>query len=174
MPIRPYKDIIPRIAPSAYVDESAVVIGDVVIGADSSILPTCVVRGDVNKIRIGARTNIQDGGVVHVTHKHAGHPAGYPTIIGNGVTVGHKVILHGCTVEDCCLIGMGSILLDGSIIRSHVLLAAGSLVPTDKELEGGYLWMGSPVKKTRPLTDKELRWFDYLASHYVALKNDYR
>jgi carbonic anhydrase/acetyltransferase-like protein (isoleucine patch superfamily) len=173
MAIRPHKGILPTIVPGAYIDDSAVVIGDVHIGEDSSVWPMCVLRGDVNAIRIGARTSIQDGTVVHVTHRHAARPEGHATIIGSDVTVGHRVILHGCTVEDRCLIGMGSIVLDGAVIRSGILLGAGSLVSEGKELEGGYLWLGRPAKRVRALTDEEMVRFDYSARHYVKLKNDY-
>ena len=170
--LRAYKGITPRIGAQAFVDESAVVIGDVEIGADSSIWPLCVLRGDVNRIRIGARTNIQDGSILHVTHPRSDHP-GHATIVGDDVTVGHRVTLHGCTVEDRCLIGMGSSILDGAIIRSEVLLGAGSLVTEGKELEGGYLWIGRPARRVRELTTEEVAWFDYSARHYVKLKNDY-
>jgi carbonic anhydrase/acetyltransferase-like protein (isoleucine patch superfamily) len=173
MAIRSYKCNAPRIAPSAYVDASAVVIGDVEIGEDSSVWPMCVVRGDVNHVRIGARTSIQDGTVIHVTHRHAARPEGQPTVIGSDVTIGHRVILHGCTIEDKCLIGMGSILLDGAVIRSRVLLGAGSLVTESQDLEGGYLWLGQPARRVRPLSEEEMARFEYSARHYVQLKNDY-
>jgi carbonic anhydrase/acetyltransferase-like protein (isoleucine patch superfamily) len=173
MTIRSFNGVTPKVGSAAYVDEAAVVIGDVELGEDASIWPMCSIRGDVNLIRIGARTNIQDGSVIHVTHRFGERPEGYPTRIGNDVTVGHKVILHGCTVEDLCLIGMGSSVLDGAIIRSRVLLGAGSLVPEGKDLEGGYLWLGRPAKKMRELTEQELKWFEYSAKHYVTLKNEY-
>src|SRR6478752_1811862 len=128
MTVRTYKNILPTIAANAYVDESAAVIGDVVIGADSSIWPLCSVRGDVNAIRIGARTNIQDNSVIHVTHRHAALPDGRATRIGDDVTVGHQCLLHACTIEDRCLVGMGSIVLDGAVLRAGTLLGAGSLV----------------------------------------------
>ena len=163
----------PKIAPSAYVDESAVVIGDVVIGEDSSIWPLCAVRGDTNTIRIGMRSNLQDGSVVHVTHRYEAAPKGYPVVIGDDVTIGHKVLVHGCTIEDRVLIGMGSTLMDGAVIRSEVLLGAGSLVVEGQELEGGYLWMGRPARRRRALTDEERSWFAYVAKHYAELKNDY-
>lgn len=169
---RLYRNIQPRIHAAAYIDPAAAVIGDVEIGADSSIWPMCSVRGDVNRIRIGARTNIQDGCVLHGTHR-SHLDSGYAITIGDGVTVGHKVILHGCTVEDACLIGMGSVILDGAVIRANVLLAAGSLVTEGKELEDGYLWLGWPAKKVRALTAEEISWFEYSANHYVDLKNDY-
>ncbi len=174
MNIRPYKGVCPEIAESAYIDGAAVVIGDVVIGADSSLWPMAVVRGDVNYIRVGARSNIQDGSVLHVTHGHGEVPEGHPLLIGNDVTVGHNVTLHGCTLGDNCLIGMGSIVLDGAVLESGVLLGAGSLVPPGKILQGGYLWMGSPVKQIRPLTEAELARFAYSAAHYVRLKDTYR
>lgn len=173
MAVRKFREFLPRIGKGAYVDESAVVIGDVEIGEDASVWPMCSVRGDVNLIRIGARTNVQDGSVIHVTHRYGDLPEGHATRIGNDVTVGHKVMLHGCTVEDLCLIGMGSTVLDGAIIRSRVLLGAGSLVPEGKDLEGGYLWLGRPARKMRELSEQELKWFEYSARHYVKLKNDY-
>lgn len=173
MTIRSFKSTFPKLGARAYVDDSAAVIGDVELGEDASIWPMCSIRGDVNSIRIGARSNIQDGSVIHVTHGYSELPEGSATRIGSDVTVGHKVILHGCTVEDLCLIGMGSVILDRAIIRSKVLLGAGSLVPEGKDLEGGYLWLGRPAKKVRELTEDELRWFEYSAKHYVKLKNDY-
>ena len=173
MSIRSYKHIFPKVGARSYIDVEAAVIGDVVIGEDSSVWPMCLIRGDVNIIRIGARTNIQDGTIIHVSHKHAAVPEGNPTHIGDDVTVGHQVILHGCTVESMSLIGMGSIILDGAIIRSHVLLGAGSLVPEGKDLEGGYLWLGRPAKRMRELTAEEIKRFDYSAKHYIKLKNDY-
>ena len=173
MTIRSFKGAAPKLGARAYVDDSAVVIGNVELGEDASIWPMCSIRGDVNSIHIGARSNIQDGSVIHVTHGYGELPDGKATRIGSDVTVGHKVMLHGCTVEDLCLIGMDSVILDGAIIRSKVLLGAGSLVPEGKDLEGGYLWLGRPAKKMRELTDQELQWFEYSAMHYVKLKNDY-
>jgi carbonic anhydrase/acetyltransferase-like protein (isoleucine patch superfamily) len=174
MTVRSYQGISPKLANGVYVDDSAVVIGDVTLGQDSSVWPHCSVRGDVNKVRIGARTNIQDGSVLHVTHRYPELPDGHPLIIGDDVTVGHKVILHGCTVEDKVLVGMGSIVLDGAVLESKVLLGAGSLVTEGKVLQGGYLWLGSPVRKVRTLTEKELSWFEYSAQHYVRLKQSHQ
>ncbi len=174
MAIRPFNNIQPRLAASAYVDEAAVMIGDVAIGADSSVWPLAVLRGDVNVIRIGARSNIQDGSVLHVTHDHAAVPGGHPCVVGDEVTVGHNVTLHGCTIGDRCLIGMGSIVLDGARLEPHVLLAAGSLVPPGKVLEGGYLWLGNPVRRVRPLTGEEMARFAYSAEQYVKLAAAYR
>lgn len=173
MTLRSYKNTHPTIARSAYVDPASVVIGDVIIGEDSSVWPMCSVRGDVNYIHIGARTNIQDGSVLHGTHEHESIPGGRPVVIGDDVTVGHQVIIHGCTIESRCLIGMGSTILDGAVIRTGVLLGAGSLVTENKQLESGYLWMGRPAKRVRELTPEEKNWFEYSARHYVALKNDY-
>ena len=173
MTVKSFENINPTIADSVYVDKTALVIGDVSIGEHSSIWPMTVVRGDVNKIVIGSTTNIQDGSILHVTHPHQKHPDGFALHVGNNVTVGHKVILHGCVIEDNCLIGMGSSIMDGVVVHSHVLVGAGSLVSPGKELESGYLYIGSPVKKLRPLSDEEYTWIDYSAEHYKKLKNRY-
>lgn len=171
MTIRKFEQYTPEIAESAFVDESAVVTGNVVIGADSSIWPMCSVRGDIHSIRIGERTNIQDGSVLHVSHDSEFAPGGYALTIGNDVTVGHNAVVHACSVEDMCLIGIGAVLLDGAVIKSGTIVGAGSLVPPGKELEGGYLWLGSPVKKLRELTEKEKAFLEYSAAHYVDVKN---
>lgn len=173
MSVRPYKNIMPQIADSAYVDEAATVIGDVRLGVETSVWPGAVIRGDVNRIRIGARSNVQDGTVVHVTHPYSEQPDGFSVRIGNDVTIGHNVTVHGCTIEDRCLIGIGSIIMDGAIINSQVLLGAGSLVPEGNVLESGMLYFGSPAKKIRMLTDAEMKWFKYSAGHYVKLSRDY-
>ncbi len=173
MTIRNYRGVRPTVPASAYVAEEAVVIGNVTIGADVSIWPMTVVRGDVNVITIGDRTNIQDGSVLHVTHTHPDIPGGFGLRIGRNVTVGHKVILHGCTVEDDALIGMGAVIMDGAVVKSNVLLGAGSLVPPGKVLDSGHLWLGSPARKVRLLNQKELDWIAYSAGHYVKLKDDY-
>jgi len=171
--IRSFSGITPKLADDVWVDESAVIIGDVEIGGGSSIWPATVIRGDVNQIRIGSNTNIQDGSVLHVTHSSPLTPNGCPLVIGNGVTAGHKVILHGCTVGDYCLIGMGSVVMDGAIIEPKVIVAAGSLVTEGKVLESGYLWRGSPVKKARPLSEKELDFLEYVSGHYAKLARIY-
>ena len=173
MSIRPYKGITPQIAESAYIDEAATVIGDVHIGEESSVWPGAVMRGDVNRIRIGARSNIQDGTVVHVTHPFSEQPEGFGVYVGDDVTIGHNVTVHGCRIEDRCLIGIGSIILDGAVIQPEVLLGAGSLVAEGKVLESGYLYLGAPAKRIRMLTDAELKWFKYSADHYVKLSRDY-
>ena len=171
--MRNFENNQPKKSESAYIDSAATVIGDVVIGDDSSIWPCAVVRGDIHKIRIGERTSIQDGCVMHVTHAGDYNPGGYATTVGNDVTVGHRVMLHGCTVEDKCLIGIGSIIMDGAVVQSHVILGAGSLVPPGKILESGFLWLGSPAKKIRKLSDEELEYLLYSANYYVSLKNRY-
>ena len=171
MTIRKFEDHIPTIPDSTYVDETALVIGDVVIGEESSIWPMCVVRGDIHSIRIGERTNIQDSSILHVTHASDYNPGGYPLTIGNGVTVGHRVTLHGCTVGDHCLIGMGVTLMDGVEVEERVMVGAGSLVPPGKTLKSGHLYVGSPVQKKRPLTDQELNFLEYSAKRYVELKD---
>jgi len=169
--IRRYQNITPILHETVFIDDTALVIGDVVIGKDSSIWPMTVVRGDVNKIRIGKRSNIQDNSVIHVTHPHTDMPGGYAVEVGDNVTVGHKVILHGCKVGNHCLVGMGSTIMDGAELEPFVLLGAGSLVSPGKVLEGGYLWLGSPVRKVRQLSDEERTWIEYSAQHYVDLKS---
>lgn len=171
--IQPFQKQLPDIREGAYVHSSAVVIGDVVIGRDSSIWPGAVVRGDVNLIRIGEGTNVQDLSMLHVSHKSEWDPEGAPLIIGNNVTIGHTVILHGCTIEDESLIGMGSTVMDKAVVQKHVLLGAGSLVPEGKVLESGYLYLGRPAKRVRQLTREEMAHFMYSAKHYMKLKNQY-
>ena len=171
--ISAYQNVMPSIGSGVYIHPSASVIGDVELGDNVSVWPGTIIRGDVNCIRIGARTNVQDSSVLHVSHKSSWDPAGAPLIIGSNVTIGHKVILHGCTVEDECLIGMGSIIMDKVIVQKHVLVGAGTLVPEGKVLESGYLYLGSPARKVRQLTEKELEHFIYSANHYIRLKNTY-
>ena len=173
MTLRNFEDKQPRIEATAWVDPEALVIGDVQIGADSSVWPHCTVRGDVNRIRIGARTNIQDNSVLHVTHGREAD-GGHALYVGDEVTVGHRVILHGCRVGNRCLIGMGTIVLDGATIGDECLVGAGSLVPPGKTLESGYLWLGSPVRRARPLSEAEIAYFGYSAEHYARLKDRHR
>lgn len=173
MNIRKYKGISPEIAESAWVDESAVVIGKCRLAEDVGIWPNATLRGDVNDITIGARSNIQDGAVVHTTHESE-ISKGSKCIVGQDVTVGHNAVLHGCIIEDECLIGMGAVVLDNAVVQKHVLVGANSLVPPGKLLESGYLYVGSPVKQARKLTEKEIAFFKYSANHYVKLKNEYR
>ena len=171
--IRSFNNIEPKIDKTAYVDEQSTVIGNVTIGKDSAIWPQVVVRGDINSIKIGDRTNIQDGSILHVTHASEFCPSGYALSIGNDVTVGHSAVIHACTIKDTVLIGMGSIILDGATINSECMLAAGSLVGPGKELESGYLYVGSTAKKLRELSDRELDFLLYSAKGYVDLKNQY-
>lgn len=163
----------PQIGARVYIHPSAQVIGDVVLGDDASIWPGTVIRGDVNAIRIGSSTNVQDLSVLHVSHKSSEDPSGSPLIIGNNVTVGHKVILHGCEIGDECLIGMGAIIMDKVVVQPRVLIGAGALVPEGKTLESGHLYLGSPARKIRLLTEKEIAYFLYSAQHYMRLKNNY-
>jgi len=171
MTIRNFEGTQPEIHSSTYVDDTALILGDVQIGENSSIWPLTVIRGDVNSILIGDNTNIQDNSVLHVSHDGPYNPSGFNLKIGNNVTVGHRVILHGCQIGNSCLIGMGSTIMDGTIIEPHNLIGAGSLVPPNKHLESGYLWMGSPIRKVRKLSTEELEFIEYSAQHYVNLKN---
>jgi carbonic anhydrase/acetyltransferase-like protein (isoleucine patch superfamily) len=166
--IRPFRGVRPTIASSAYVDESAQVIGDVVIGDESSVWMNAVVRGDVNTIRIGRRTNIQDGTIVHVMREPS-----HPTVVGDEVTVGHGVILHGCTVADRCLIGMGAILLNGSSVGADCIVAAGTLLTEGAAVPPRSLVMGSPGKVRRALSDGEVAFIRDSAAHYVGYRLDY-
>lgn len=174
MSIRRFEGYSPVIHSSAYIDEQAMVGGQVSIGADSSIWPMCVLRGDINTIDIGERTNIQDGSVLHVTHDSEFAEGGMPLVVGSDVTVGHKVILHACTIENLCLIGMGAVVLDGAVIRAGAMIGAGALVPPNKDLEGGYLYVGSPARRVRELTEKEAQFLKYSAEHYARLKDRHR
>lgn len=169
MPVRPFNDQYPQIDPSAYVDPSAVVIGQVEVEAQASIWPMVVARGDVERIHIGARSNVQDGTILHVTHDGPYSPGGQMLWIGEDVTVGHQVTLHACRIEHHCLIGIQSVVLDGAVLEPYTLLAAGSVVPPGRRLQGGHLWRGSPAKMVRELTDEEKQRLDYSASQYVKL-----
>ena len=170
MAIRDFEDRLPNIHPTAYIDDKSLVIGEVTIGENSSIWPFTVARGDVNRISIGNNTNIQDNSVLHVTHDGPYNPGGYPLVIGNNITVGHRVILHGCTVHDNCLIGMGATIMDGVVIESNTLIGAGSLVTPGKNITSG-LWMGSPARRVRDLTEEEIESIKYSADHYARLKD---
>ena len=171
--IRSFNNNMPVLGARVYIDDSAVIIGDVTISDDSSVWPGAVIRGDMNRIRIGARTSIQDGAVLHITHASDYNPAGFALTIGDEVTVGHKAVLHGCTIHSRSLIGIGSVILDGAVVEEEVVVAAGSLVPPGKRLERGFLYKGNPVSKARALTEKERQFFAYTAQNYVGLKNQY-
>ena len=173
MNLRPYQGISPRIAASAYVDAAAHVIGDVDVGDDASLWPCAVARGDVHFIRIGARSNVQDGAVLHVTHDGPYTPGGFPLLIGDDVTIGHGAILHACTIEDACLIGMHATVLDGAIVRRHSMIGAGALVAPGKVVGEGELWLGNPARFARRLSDEEIEKLYYSARNYVALKDRY-
>ncbi|MGH8292862.1 MAG: gamma carbonic anhydrase family protein [Gammaproteobacteria bacterium] len=173
MPVRGFQSQAPILGQRVYVDDTALVIGRVVLADDVSLWPYVVARGDVNAISIGARSNIQDLSVLHATHDGPYSPGGFALAVGEEVTVGHRCILHACTVGDRCLIGMGSIVMDGALIEDEVLLAAGSLVGPGKRLETGYLYRGSPARKLRPLIAQERDMLRYSAAHYVGLKDHY-
>ncbi|MFT4046047.1 MAG: gamma carbonic anhydrase family protein [Solimonas sp.] len=171
--IRPFAGATPVLGARVYVDEQAAVIGDVALGEDVSIWPFAALRGDVNRIVVGARSNVQDNSVLHVTHDGPYSPGGVMLAIGEDVTVGHGVILHACTIGDRCLIGMGAIVMDRAVVEPEVLLAAGSMVPPGKVLKSGWLYRGSPAQPARELTAQEIEHFRYSAAHYVKLKNRY-
>lgn len=173
MPLSSYLGAAPQIAERVYVHSSAQVIGNVRLGADCSVWCNAVLRGDVNDIVIGRCTNIQDLTMVHVSHKTPQKPQGSPLVIGDYVTVGHSVILHGCTIGNECLVGMGSIIMDDVVVQDKVMIGAGSLVSPGKTLESGFLYMGRPAEKVRPLSDAELAYLRYSAEHYVRVKDNY-
>lgn len=165
--IRTFQGIKPTIAKSAFIEETAVVIGDVVIGEESSVWFHAVVRGDVNYIRIGPRTNVQDFCMLHVTHDTA------PLIIGQDVTIGHNVVLHGCTIKDRVLIGMGAIIMDGAVIGEDSVVGAGALVTEGTIVPSRSLILGSPAKVKRPVTAKELAWIRESAQNYIRYAKQY-
>lgn len=171
--IRCYQNHRPLLGEQVYVDPMACVSGTVTLADDVSIWPGSVLRGDVNHIHIGARSNIQDNCTIHCTHKNPELPNGYAVTIGEEVTVGHNVVLHGCTIAKHCLIGIGSIILDNVTIDEQVMLGAGSLVPPGKHLQSGYLYLGSPVRQIRRLNADEIANFAISAQFYVTLKNQY-
>ncbi|MEH6457034.1 MAG: gamma carbonic anhydrase family protein [Cocleimonas sp.] len=177
MTIRKFESHYPEIHKTAYIDDTALVSGEVEIGEESSVWPMTVIRGDVNFIKIGKRTNIQDGSVLHVTHAPNEHSekigaaqTAYALIIGDDVTIGHKALLHACEIQNRVLVGMGAIVMDGTVVEEETMIAAGSVVPPRKTLESGYLWVGNPARKVRELTDKEKKYLSYSAEHYVRLK----
>jgi carbonic anhydrase/acetyltransferase-like protein (isoleucine patch superfamily) len=173
MPLSPYLGTFPLAEERTYVHASAQVIGDVHLGEDSSVWCNAVLRGDVNQIRVGRCSNVQDLTMCHVSHKTPHKPEGSPLVIGDYVTIGHSAILHGCTIGNECLIGMGTIIMDDAVIPDRVLIGAGSLVPPEKVLESGMLYMGRPVNAVRPLTVEEIAYLRYSAEHYVRVKNNY-
>lgn len=173
MAIREFQGKRPFFDETVYIDESAVVIGDVTLARDVSLWPQVTVRGDVQSIQIGEGTNVQDGCVLHVSHDGQYSPGGFPLKIGQGVTIGHRAVVHGCTVGDCCLIGIGAVIMDGAVLEDYVILGAGSLVPPGKRLRSGYLYVGSPAKQARPLKEQEREFLEYSYRHYIHLKNQH-
>jgi carbonic anhydrase/acetyltransferase-like protein (isoleucine patch superfamily) len=163
----------PRLGERVFVDPRASVTGDVTLGDDVSIWPMAVLRGDVNRISVGARSNIQDGSILHVTHESAALPEGRPLRVGADVTVGHGAILHACTIGDRCLIGMGAIVMDGVLVEADSLIAGGAVVAPGTVVPSGTLWRGNPARCARELTAEEIAYHAYSASHYVRLKDLY-
>lgn len=166
--ILPYRGVLPTLHDEAFIAPNAVVIGDVVIGRGSSIWFGCTLRGDVHEIRVGEDTNIQDHTVVHVTRGKSG------TSIGSRITIGHGAILHACTLEDDCFIGMGATVMDGAVVESGAMVAAGALVTPGKRVKAGELWGGSPAKPLRALSKEELDYFPISAANYAELGREYR
>lgn len=173
MSILAFNEHTPKIGLHVWIDPTATIIGDVIIGNNCSIWPNVVIRGDIHQIRIGEGTNVQDGSIIHVTHASKYHPNGYPTIIGNNVTIGHRVILHGCQVGDECLVGMNSTIMDGANIPNHTYIGANSLIPPNQTLQSKHLWLGQPAKKIRELEKEELEFLQYSAKQYEKLKDEY-
>lgn len=171
--IRPYLDYHPKIDSTCYIDDLSVIIGDVIVAENASVWPFAVIRGDVNSIKIGRNSNVQDHCMLHVSHKNDAKPNGSPLTIGEDVTIGHHVTLHGCTIGNRVLVGINSIVLDDVVIQDDVMIGAGSLIPPRKVLESGFLYVGTPVQKVRPLTDKEKEFLPYSAQHYVKVANNY-
>lgn len=171
--VRAWRGTRPQLGARVYIDPAATVIGNVVLADDASLWPCAVVRGDVERIRVGARSNIQDGAIVHVTHDGPYTPGGFPCLIDDDVTVGHGAILHACTIGDACVIGMHATVLDGAIVHRHAFIGAGALVAPGKVVGKGELWVGNPARCVRKLSDLEIEALDYSAAHYVKLKDAY-
>ncbi|MGD1984083.1 MAG: gamma carbonic anhydrase family protein [Chromatiaceae bacterium] len=172
--VRRFEQYVPEIDPDAWLDPTCLVIGDVRIGTGSSVWPGVVMRGDINRIRIGRDTNIQDGSVLHNSHDGPHLPGGAPLLIGDRVTVGHKAILHGCQIDNDCLIGMGAIVMDRAVVESYVIIGAGALVPPGKRLQSGHLYTGTPARQARLLSDEERAYLGYSARYYVELGQRHR
>ena len=171
MAIRSYLGMTPILGARVFVDPSAVVIGEVELGEDVSGWPLTVIRGDMHHIRIGARTSVQDGAVLHITHASDYNPGGWPLLIGEDVTIAHQAMLHGCSIGNRVLIGMKAMVMDGAIIEDEVIIAAGAIVPPGKRCESGFVYMGTPAKQQRPISEKERSFFRYTAANYVKLKD---
>jgi len=171
--IRSHRGISPTLGQRVYIDTAATVIGDTQLGDDVSVWPGAVIRGDMHAIKIGARSNIQDNAVLHITHASEYNPGGYPLVIGEDVVVGHGAILHGCTLGNRILVGNGAIVNDGAVIEDEVVIGAGCVVPPGKTLVSGFVYVGNPCKPLRELTEDEKSFFAYSAANYVKLKNQY-
>ncbi|SDM81547.1 Carbonic anhydrase or acetyltransferase, isoleucine patch superfamily [Franzmannia pantelleriensis] len=171
--LRSFQGHTPRLGERVYLDPQSLVLGDVTLGDDCSVWPMAVVRGDMHRIRIGARSSVQDGCVLHITHASDFNPGGHPLTIGDDVTIGHKAILHGCTLGSRILVGMGAIVMDGAVVEDEVIIAAGAVVTPGKRLEGGHVYAGNPAKPLRALKESERAFFTYTAGNYVKLKDQY-
>lgn len=168
-----FKNKSPQIGKRVLIHPTAVIIGDVTMADDVSVWPTAVIRGDVESIQIGDGSNVQDGAVLHVSHAGDYSPTGHKLRIGKGVTIGHRAVVHGCTVGNYCLIGIGAIIMDGAVMEDYVMLGAGALVSPGKVLQGGYLYVGAPAKPIRALNDSEKAFLEYSYQHYIKLKDEY-
>ena len=173
MELQTYKNKSPQLGKRVMIHPSAVIIGDVALADDVSVWPTAVIRGDVESIQIGTGTNVQDGSVLHVSHAGDYSPTGHKLRIGNGVTIGHRAVVHGCSIGNYCLIGIGAIIMDGAVLEDYVMLGAGALVSPGKVLQSGYLYVGAPAKPIRALSDAEKAFLEYSYQHYIHLKDDY-
>jgi carbonic anhydrase/acetyltransferase-like protein (isoleucine patch superfamily) len=169
--VRSFEGMRPRLGKRVFIDPSAVVLGDVSLGDDVSVWPQAAIRGDMHRIRVGDRSSVQDGCVLHITHAGPYNPDGWPLQIGCDVTVGHHATLHGCRVGDRVLVGMGATVMDGAVVEDEVVVGACALVTPGKLLRSGYLYAGTPAREVRPLSARELEYFEYSASNYVALKD---
>ena len=171
--IRSHRGISPKLGQRVYVDPAATLIGDVTLGDDASVWPGAVIRGDMHSISVGARSNVQDNAVLHITHASDFNPKGWPLVIGDDVVIGHRAVLHGCTLGNRILVGNGAIVNDGAVIHDEVIIGAGCMVPPGKILESGFVYVGNPCKQMRALTDREKTFFTYSPANYVKLKDQY-
>ena len=171
--IRSHRGILPQLGQGVYVDPAATVIGDVRLGDHVSVWPGAVIRGDMHRIVVGARSNVQDNAVLHITHASDFNPEGWPLTIGEDVVIGHRAVLHGCTLGNRILVGNGAIVNDGAVIEDEVIIGAGCMVPPGKTLKTGYVYVGNPCKQLRALSDSEKQFFTYSPANYVKLKDQY-
>lgn len=171
--LRSFRGMVPRLGKRVYVDAAATVIGDVVLGDDVSVWPGAVIRGDMHSIRIGNRSNVQDNAVLHITHASDFNPGGWPLTIGDDVVVGHRAILHGCTLGDRILVGNGAVVNDGAVVENEVIIGAGCVVPPGRTLHSGYIYIGNPCRQGRPISERERKFFRYSPANYVKLKDQY-